>query len=97
MAAPSFITTTAMEPLLTSRSKLASPTKGDGQPAQDGLTTTRTAGSIWLSPTTSNGLRRTISGAANTGRGTVLIAIPGTTEASASSSTTTIMTEPSPT
>ena len=40
--------------------------KADGQPAQDGLITIRTAGSIWWLQTTLSGRRKPISGAANT-------------------------------
>jgi enediyne biosynthesis protein E4 len=58
-----------MELSPTSPRKPASPTKADGPPAQAGSITTKTAGSIWSSPTTSSGRRKIIFGAANVGPG----------------------------
>src|SRR5689334_3855075 len=97
MAAPSFTTTTGTELLPTSQPKPASPTRVDGPRALAGSTTTGTAGSISLLPTTSSGLQRIISTAVNTGPGTAPTAIRATTRASALSSITTITTAHSPT
>src|SRR5450631_1794936 len=47
MAAPFFITTTAMEHSRTFPPRQASPTKEEGQPARDGSITTKTDGSTW--------------------------------------------------
>src|SRR2546430_3747693 len=82
MAAPSFITITAMERSPTSPPRPVSRTKADGQPAQDGLTTIRMAGSTWSSPITSSGRRRRTCGAANAGQAIVLTAIRATTKRS---------------
>ena len=51
--------------------------KADGPPAPDGLITTKMAGSIWWSRTTSSGRRRITSGAESAGPATDPIAIPG--------------------
>src|SRR5271154_915451 len=86
------ITTTAPSP--TSPPRLGSPMKEDGQPVQDGLTTTKTGGSTWWSPITLSGPRRTISGVENALLVIALIAIPATTKAREPSSTITTTTAP---
>ena len=94
IAVPFFITTTAMGRLRMSPQKPESPMKAAGQPARDGLITTRMAGSIWSSRTTSTGARRTMSGAASTVPATGRIVIRETTKDRRPSSITTITTGP---
>src|SRR5437868_8327686 len=83
-----------MAPSPTSLPKPVFPMRADGQPAQDGLTMTRTVGSTCSSPTISSGHRRTIFGVVSAGPATALIAILEITKDKRPSFITTIMTGP---
>src|SRR5271156_1091517 len=97
MAARFSTTTITTEPSPTLPPKPASLTKVDGQPARDGLTTTKTGISTSWSPTTLTGPRRTIYGVENAGRAIAPTAIQTTTKARKRSFITTTKTAPSPT
>src|ERR1700722_3930359 len=90
MGVPFSITITTTEPSPTSLPRLGSPAKGDGQQVRDGLTTIKTGGLTWWSPTTLTGPRRTTSGVENAALVIALTAIQATTKARKPSSTVTI-------
>src|SRR5271156_4262973 len=81
MGVPFSTTITTTVPSPTSRPRLGSPTKGDGQRVRDGLTTIKMGGLTSWSPITLTGPRRTISGVENALLVIALTAIQATTGA----------------